>query len=218
LRIESVNVSEVSEVADGDKRITTGIFKSPVEGPVALGRLNLAGDDQADRVNHGGEHKAVYAYGLQHLPTWASLFPDSELKPGFVGENLSVDLLDEAVVHVGDRFRAGDCLLEISQPRVPCFKLGLKTGRRKFPREFVRGGRTGVYLRVIETGSLQAGDEIELEESGPSDFTLAQLFAALYDLEDQGRRLVLEDALNNPALSAEWSELVRGKLTRLDGG
>lgn len=218
MKVVSVNVSGVREVADGDKQVTTGIFKEPVAGPIELRELNLTGDDQADRVNHGGEHKAVYAYGLQHLSVWAERFPEIELAPGIVGENLSVDYLDEAALRVGDRLRVGKCLLEISQPRVPCFKLGLKTGLRSFPREFVRGGRTGVYLRVIETGSLQAGDDVTIEERGTGDYTLDDLFAAVYDLGGQGRRVVLDDALANPALSDEWREVVKGKLARLDGG
>lgn len=218
MKLLSVNVSAIREVDDGDKRVRTGIFKAPVDGPVSLDKLNLAGDDQADRKSHGGEHKAVYAFGQQHLPHWQEALEREDIGPGFFGENLSVDLLDEATLRVGDRLSVGSCLLEITQPRVPCFKLGLRGGVRSLPRSFIRYGRTGAYLRVIEVGYLQTGDALALEQRGPDHHSLAELFATVYDLDGVGRRDVLEAALENPALSDEWRDVVTGKLQRLGAG
>ena len=223
MKIVSVNVSGVVEVNDGDKRVATGIFKRPVSGVVRVGKLNLDGDDQADRRNHGGEHKAVYAFGQQHLAHWRHALADEmgsaavDIGPGFFGENLSVDSLDESALRVGDRFRAGLALLEITQPRVPCFKQGIRAGVRSLPRLFVRHGRTGAYLRVLEEGRIGAGDALTLETRGAMPYTLAELFAAVYDLHGPGRREVLDAALATAALSAEWRCVVEGKLRRLDG-
>jgi len=231
MKIVSVNVSPVREVDDDGKAVRTGIFKRPVAGPVRVGALNLDGDDQADRKNHGGEHKAVYAFGQQHLPHWREALAerrddtggagdaaaDGGIGPGFFGENLSVDVLDETALRVGDRLRAGEVLLEITQPRVPCFKQGIRAGVRSMPRMFVRHGRTGAYLRVLEEGTIGAGDTLTLETAGTMPFTLAELFAAVYDLDGPGRREVLDAALASTALSDEWRAVVGGKLRRLDG-
>ena len=257
MKIVSVNVSEIREVDDDGKVVRTGIFKRPVAGRVRVGSLNLDGDDQADRKNHGGEHKAVYAFGQQHLPHWrealATLREEARAEgsgggpvqassaaaasgsgsgsgaglgqgpgvgafgPGFFGENLSVDTLDESELRVGDRLRAGSVLLEITQPRVPCFKLGLRAGVRRLPRAFVRHGRTGAYLRVLETGEFGAGDELVLESRGTMPHSLAELFAAVHDLGGPGRIEVLDAALGETALSDEWRALVEGKRRRLQG-
>ena len=141
----------------------------------------------------------------------------ADIGPGFFGENLSVDVLDESALRVGDRFRAGTALLEITQPRVPCFKQGIRAGVRSLPRMFVRHGRTGAYLRVLEEGEVRAGDALTLETRGTMPYTLAELFAAVYDLDGPGRREVLDAALAAEALSAEWREVVTGKRRRLDG-
>ena len=168
MQIVSINVSGVREVDDGGRRVRTAIFKRPVDGPVRVRRLNLDGDDQADRTNHGGEHKAVYAFGQQHLPHWREALGRDDVGPGFFGENLSVDVLDEGERRIGDRLRVGDCLLEITQPRVPCFKLGLRAADRALPRAFVAHGRTGAYLRVLEEGELRRGDALVLERREPA--------------------------------------------------
>ena len=239
MQIVSVNVSPVRTVDDGGKPVRTGIFKTPVDGAVHVGTLNLAGDDQADRKNHGGEHKALYAFGQQHLPHWretlartvadegpdAAPFDTAAVGPGFFGENLSIDALDEDSLRVGDRLRAGSALLEITQPRVPCFKQGLRAGVRSLPRAFVRHGRTGAYLRVIEEGEVRAGDTLALETPGTIAHTLAELFAAVHDLDapdggslgDAARREVLDAALAAEALSDEWRALVGRRRRRLGG-
>jgi len=216
MRIVSVNVSEVRAVDDDGKSVRTGIFKRPVEGKVGVGTLNLDGDDQADRKNHGGEHKAVYAFGQQHLPHWREALGHEDIGPGFFGENLSVDTLDESTLRVGDRLRIGTALLEITQPRVPCFKLGLRAGVRTLPRQFLRHGHTGAYLRVLEKGELAAGAEVTIDSRGEMAYTLAELFAAAQDLRGGApRREVLESALSTFALSGEWRTLVEGRLRRL---
>ena len=198
-----------------------------MDGPVHVGSINLDGDDQADRKNHGGEHKAVYAFGRQHAAHWREALGRDDIEPGFFGENLSVDVLDERALHVGDRFRAGTALLEITQPRVPCFKLGIRAGERSLTRAFMLRGLTGAYFRVLEEGNVMAGDGFELVgrdpaerdpgESGPVVHDLATLFAAVHDRDgDPGeQREVLRATLEVPALSDEWHALIERRLERL---
>ena len=227
MKVLSVNVSAVREIDDDGRTVRTGIFKTPVHGLVRVGAINLDGDDQADRKNHGGEHKAVYAFGRQHAAHWREALGRDDIEPGFFGENLSIDTLDERALHVGDRFRAGSALLEITQPRVPCFKLGIRAGDRSLTRAFMLRGLTGAYLRVLEEGVVRAGDGFEPAERDPGErgpaaggsalHDLATLFAAVHDREgDPDRqREVLRAALEVPALSDEWRALIERRLERL---
>lgn len=170
MRVCSVNVSPlVSRPKDGGV-ITTGVFKRPVTHPVAVRMLGLEGDAQADLKHHGGVHKAVYAYTLENLARWREELGRPELAPGAMGENLTTEGLDEADVCVGDRFRIGTAILEVSEPRTPCSTLAMAMDDTSFPKTFLASGRTGFYLRVIAEGSLAAGQlitRLEREESGP---------------------------------------------------
>jgi len=218
MQLLSVNVSGIKTVDDNGKPVTTGIFKEPVAGPVALDKLNLAGDDQADRRFHGGEHKAIYAFGQQHLAYWQAELNRSDLGPGFFGENLSIDHLDEHALRIGDYINIAECRFQITQPRVPCFKQGIRAASPKFPRQFMMRGLTGVYLRVITPGSISAGDEITHEANPTSSFSTADLFKAVHDkdAEVSWRTEVIKDALDNPALSGEWRDLVSKKTDALN--
>lgn len=218
MNLLSINVSGIKTVDDRGKEVTTGIFKQPVNGPVAVDALNLAGDDQADRRNHGGEHKAVYAFGQQHLPHWSTELDRNDLGPGFFGENLSIDHLDENSLRIGDHLLIGECLFQITQPRVPCFKLGLKAGVPGLTRNFMMYGLTGVYLRVITPGNITAGESISHEPDDTSRFTTAELFKAQHDRDADAhwRIEVIEDTLQNPALSDEWRTLITKRLTQLN--
>lgn len=158
MRIASVNVGLPAELATRDGVVMSGIVKRPVRGPVRVGRINLDGDGQADTSVHGGIDMAVYAYPLEHYATWARELGRDDLTPGFFGENLTVEGLTEDDVRIGDRFRAGTALLEVSQPRLPCFKLAARSGEPAIAKAMLKGGRTGWYLRVVEEGAVTAGD------------------------------------------------------------
>ena len=162
MRLVTVSVGRPREVPDERRgTVRTGIWKQPVDGPVRVGRLNLAGDGQADLEAHGGEHKAVYAYPLEHYAVWRRELGRDDLEPGGFGENLTVEGLLEADVHIGDQFRIGTAVLEVSQPRTPCFKLALRIGDPTLVRRFTESGRSGFYLRVITEGELAAGQPVE---------------------------------------------------------
>src|SRR5579864_7584931 len=143
MHIVSVNVSLPREVTINDRRITTGIFKEPVDGPVRLGTLNLDGDRQADLTVHGGPDKAVYVYPVEHYVFWRDEFPEMALPRGMFGENLTASWAREDAVNIGDRYRVGSAEILITQPRLPCYKLGVKFGRRDMVRRFLASGRTG---------------------------------------------------------------------------
>jgi len=211
MKLLAVSVGTPREVQD-EKRgsVRTGIWKTPVTGPVRLTRLNLAGDGQADLVNHGGPDKAVYAYPAEHYPLWQSELARPELGPGSFGENLTLEGLLENAVHIGDRLRIGTTLLEVSQPRSPCFKLGIRLGDPRMVRRFQESGRSGFYLRVIEEGEVAAGDAIEHSAEGADGLSVAEVnrlwFAAPDDRAGAARAAAL------PTLAASWREAFAKRL------
>ncbi|RZI45044.1 MOSC domain-containing protein [Herbaspirillum sp. HC18] len=149
------------------RRIVTGIHKQPVQGPVAVTKLGLAGDEQADLSVHGGLNKAVYAYPSEHYAFWAerrlaALKRDEPLPPGSMGENLTLQGLLESDVWIGDRLRIGNVLLEVAEPRQPCYKFNAKMGFSHAAKAMLQSGFTGFYLRVLETGEIAAGDAVHL--------------------------------------------------------
>src|SRR5262249_2371294 len=144
--------------------VSTSILKEPVGGRVLVRRLSLEGDWQADLRSHGGMNKAVHAYPLEHYARWSQELGRDDLRPGQFGENLTLEGLTEEMVRLGDVIRVGSALLQVTQPRYPCFRLGIRMGDPLFPRRFLASGRTGFYLRVLQEGEVAAGDALELVE------------------------------------------------------
>jgi MOSC domain-containing protein YiiM len=161
-RLASVNVGRPRPVDTGRRTVTTAIWKTPVEGRVAVRGVNLDGDDQADRSVHGGPDKAVYAYAIEETRAWEADL-GRELGSAAFGENLTTEALDVSGALVGERWRVGTTLLEVVQPRLPCFKLGLRMGDPSFVRRFGQASRPGAYLRIVEEGELGAGDAVEVD-------------------------------------------------------
>jgi len=172
--VESVNVSDVRTIVIGGKAVTTGIYKMPVAGPVALHGVNLAGDDQADRNAHGGPDQAVYAYAAEDYDWWAAGLHRT-LAPGTFGENLTLRGIDVSGARIGERWRIGSALLQVTGPRVPCFKLAHVMNDPHFVRAFAQALRPGAYLRIIEEGSLAAGDPIEIVSRPEHGITVADI-------------------------------------------
>lgn len=179
MRIISVNVGMPRPLPHPGGVVESGIVKEPVAGPVAVGALNLAGDGQADLSVHGGVDKAVYAYPHEHYAAWARELGRDDLTPGWFGENLTIDGVSEDEVAIGDAFRAGSALLEVSQPRIPCFKLAARMGDPAFAKPFLRSGRTGFYLRVIEEGTVEAGDPVVRERAATGSMSVREVAALL---------------------------------------
>jgi MOSC domain-containing protein YiiM len=199
----SVNVGGVRAVDVGNRTITTAIWKSPVAGRVAVSGVNLSGDDQADRSVHGGHDKAVYAYAWEDTLWWQEQL-GRELEPGNFGENLTLSGVDLPGAVVGERWRVGSALLEVSEPRFPCFKLGLRMGDPTFLKRFAAARRTGTYLRIVGEGAVGAGDPIEQVTRPSHDVTIG-LFAEAY-LGDHSLAPRLLDA---PQVSEVWKHWAR---------
>lgn len=203
MKLLSVNVSLPRGVLYNSQRISTGIFKEPTAGRVRLGKLNLAGDGQADLNAHGGVHKAVYAYPFEHYAHWEHALDRADFACGQFGENFTVQGLLEDAVCIGDVFQVGSARVEVSQPRTPCYKLGVRMGRPTFPKAFMESGRTGFYLRVLEEGEVGAGDVIECVMAGAGGMTVKEVFRLMYFAQHVDRNAIAK-VLRLPVLSPEW--------------
>jgi MOSC domain-containing protein YiiM len=195
--VESVNVGRPRAVRVNGHTVTTAIWKSPHEGRVPLRGVNLLGDDQADRELHGGPDKAVYAYAAEDTEAWEAELGVA-LGPGAFGENLTTRRLAVSEAVIGEHWAVGSALLEVSQPRLPCFKLGLRMGDPRFPKRFAAAGRPGAYLRVVREGDIGAGDSIQVVRRPDHGVTSALVSRAL--LQEPG---VLADALRARELPTE---------------
>jgi MOSC domain-containing protein YiiM len=158
MKLVSVQVGRPCTVRWHRKPVSTGIYKEPMAGRIMVYRLNLDGDQQADLTVHGGVDKAVYVYPSEHYPIWQAEFPDMLLPYGMFGENFTTEGLDESSVHIGDQFRIGGAVVEVTQPRMPCYKLGIRFGRSDMPKRFHASGRCGFYLAVLREGEVGEGD------------------------------------------------------------
>lgn len=175
MHVVSVNVSLPKTVEWESHKVTTAIFKEPVKGRVRVQPTGFEGDRQADRSVHGGPTKAVYAYPSEHSPFWRRELERADLPWGAFGENLTTEGLQEGTMRVGDRLRVGSTLLKVTQPRMPCYKLGIRFGRTDMIRRFLASGRSGFYLTVLEEGDVAAGDPIELLETDNDLPTISQV-------------------------------------------
>jgi ferredoxin-NADP reductase/MOSC domain-containing protein YiiM/ferredoxin len=213
-RLLSVNVGGPREVAWEGKTVRTAIWKEAVTGPRMVRRINIDGDDQADRVAHGGEHRAVFVYQIESYRYWERELGRSDFSYGQFGENFTVEGLPDAEVCVGDRYRIGTALFEVTQPRVTCYRVGIRMNDPAMPSLLVAHHRPGFYLRVLEEGPVQAGDAIVKVADGPERLTIAEVDALLY-LPNRSREM-LERALRVPALSEGWKGSFRELLAKAD--
>lgn len=211
MKVVSLNVGLPREVAWRGKSVRTSIFKHAVEGRLRVDTCNFAGDGQADLSVHGGLEKAVYAYPSEHYPFWHQELSIGKLAWGAFGENLTTEGLAEDRVRIGDRFRVGSAELVVTQPRMPCFKLGIRLGRSDIVKRFQRSGRSGFYLAVDHPGELGAGDTVGLVSSDSGALTVAEVLRACSSPEAS----LLERASELPALPEEWRRRFREQLAKL---
>lgn len=182
MKVLSVNVGLPRLVEYNGEPVATGIYKEPVAGLVKVGEFNLEGDRQADLRVHGGYHKAVYVYPSEHYEFWRAQLPEMEIQFGMFGENLTTLGLLEGTVKIGDRFRIGTAEFVVTQPRVPCFKLGIRFGRLDIIKRFAGSGRSGFYLAVEKTGELKATDEIKFLGGQPRSTSIAEIVRKRFKL------------------------------------
>ncbi len=198
----SVNFGQVQTVQANGHQYQTGIYKSVQMGQIWLRKLGVQGDAQADRNAHGGPHRAVYCYAQENYSYWAAQLGRRDFRYGQFGENLTTRGLLECQACIGDIFQIGGALIQVSQPRVPCYKLADKLGIKGFEKTFLAANRPGFYARVLQEGRVEAGEPIALVERDPVGLTVTQVNAALY--LDKSDRATAQRAVNLAALSPGW--------------
>src|SRR6266480_7983926 len=215
MKVLSLNVGLPREVIWQGKHVTTGIFKEPIQGRVMMRRLNLDGDQQADLTVHGGVSKAAYAYPSEHYSCWRAELPGMDLPWGMFGENFTTEGLLEKAIYIGDRFRIGETEVMVTEPRMPCYKLGIKFGRADIIKRFLASRRTGFYFAVVREGMVGTGDAIRLIGQAQQDISVADI-TRLYafekdDLKSLGRAIEVE------ALPESWKGYFQHQLEKQIG-
>ncbi|PYV79379.1 MAG: MOSC domain-containing protein [Acidobacteria bacterium] len=222
MQLISVNVGLPREVLWHGRPVVTGIFKEPVKWRTALRKLNLDGDRQADLTVHGGEHKAVYCYPLAHYDYWRKQLPGRELPRGMFGENFTIDFREDAgsledSIHIGDRFLVGSAEVVVTQPRLPCYKLGVRFQMDDMVKHFLASGRTGFYLAVLREGEVGAGDEMKALARDPNAVPISEItrlyVAKRYSDDDASS---VKRALQVAALPESWKQYFRERLERMN--
>jgi MOSC domain-containing protein YiiM len=193
----SVNVGRPRSFDFHGQTARSAIWKTPVEGRVAARGINLAGDEQADRTAHGGFDKAVYAYAIEDIEWWEQEL-GRELGPGAFGENLTLRGVDANGAVIGERWQVGTAELEVSEPRVPCWRLGVRMGDELFPRRFTEAGRPGPYLRIVSEGELGAGDEVRVIERPAHGVTVSDAFSIYTGAREKANLLLTVPQISDP--------------------
>jgi len=204
----SVNVGGIREFEYNGRPAKSAIWKSPVAGRVVARAVNLAGDDQADRKAHGGPDKAIYAYAIEDYGWWKSEI-GRRLEYGEFGENLTTEKIDVTKAVVGERWKIGSTVLEIAEPRVPCWRLGVRMDDKLFPRRFTEAGRPGAYLRIIVEGDVGTGDDIQVVSRPDHDLTIGDVFRIFTRDQQEAERL-----LTVPQMSKSWQAWAEKRLVK----
>lgn len=210
IRLLSLNVGQPRLVMRNGEPVSTGIFKKPVEGRVRLRTLNLDGDRQADLSVHGGPSKAVYVYPSEHYDFWKTELPEMELPWGMFGENFTTVGLQEDELNIGDQLKVGSAVVMVTEPRMPCYKLGIRFGRSDIIKRFLTSGRSGFYLAVLKEGEVGAGDEMEFVKRSDQTVRVTDI-TRLYTREKHNTQL-LRRAIETEALPESWKDYFRRQL------
>jgi len=197
MKIISTNIAKPTTIIWNGKEEQTGIFKEPVNHPIFLGKNDVKGDEISNRAVHGGEFKACYLFSENQYPYWQKLYPDLDWKFGMLGENLTISDLDETQLLIGSIYKIGDALVQITQPREPCYKFGVKFKNQEVLKQFIEHGYPGTYVRVIEEGFVKKGDEFTLVEIAKNSLSIFDFFNLLFTKEKD--QILLERAVKNEA-------------------
>ena len=201
MKITSTNIAQAKSITWNNKQEKTGIFKEPTTEPIYLGKEDVKGDEVSNRKVHGGEYKACYLFSLEQYPYWKNLYPNLDWKYGMFGENLTISGLDETNLIIGSIYEVGNALIEITQPREPCYKFGLKFGDQQVLKQFIEHGYPGTYVRVLKEGTVKKGDDLTLIKTPENRLTTFDFFKLLYSKNKDKDLLKL--AVNNVAIPIE---------------
>ena len=207
MKIISTNLGTTTTFLWNGKEEATGIFKYPSKKPIFLGNSDVRNDIVIDRVHHAGENKACYLFSVEEYAYWKPLYPHLDWNWGMFGENLTVEGLDESQIRVGDIYRLGKALVQISQPREPCYKLGIRFGDQKVIKQFVKRAQPGTYVRILKEGYAKTGDLFELIEQSENTLTVQQFYNLV--LKKEKEKSLLQLALDNPSVPLYKKERLR---------
>ncbi len=207
MKIISTNIAKPTTIVLNGKKVTTGIYKTPTNQPIYLEKEQVKGDEISDRKVHGGEFKACYLFSADYYPHWQNLYPHFNWNWGMLGENLTVEGLEESKIHIGDIYKIGSALIQITQPREPCSTFGYKMGSKEILKQFITHGHSGTYVRVLEEGYVSVNDPFVLVKKDKDNLSIAQFFKLLFDKNKNQDHLVL--AINNDALPKKKREKLK---------
>ena len=216
IKVVSVNVGLPKQISYGMRQVVTSIFKEPIEGRVKVTTLNLDGDAQADLSVHGGLDKAIYSYSEEHYKYWKEVYPTIVMPFGMFGENLTTQGLTEDTVNIGDQYQIGSSRLVVTQPRMPCYKLGIKFGRMDILEKFINSRRPGIYYKILQEGDLGAGDNITLLYKDKNNVTINDIVSLyLNDHNDKENISKMKKATKLKSLPKSWKIYFSQKISRL---
>ncbi|WP_028282741.1 MOSC domain-containing protein [Olleya marilimosa] len=198
MKIIATNIAKPTTIVWNGKTQTTGIYKYPTKEGIYLNKEEVKGDEVSDRKHHGGIFKACYLFSEDHYAYWQNLYPNLDFNYGIFGENLTVKGLDETKISVGDIYKIGTALVQVTQPREPCFKLGIRFGTQAILKQFIKHARPGTYVRVLEEGLIKPGDKMILVQAATNSLTTTQLFSLLFAKQKDQSQLAL--IVNNDAI------------------
>ena len=210
MKVISTNISEPKEIEYRGKKVKTGIYKQPVNTGIFLEKEDVKSDTVIDRKNHGGIDKACYLYSLESYTFWKNEYPELDWKYGMFGENLTVLGLDERLIKIGERYKIGDAVIEVSQPRQPCFKLGVRFESQTILKKFINTTHSGIYVRVLKNGLVKPNDIMELVEPKPSNPSVNDAFKCLYQKELQ--KSLIDKVLNCVELADSCRKDIKKRL------
>jgi len=199
MKVISTNIATPTTIEWNGERIETGIYKNPIKTPIYLGKHDVKNDSVVDRKYHGGEYKACYFYAANHYQHFKELYPNLEWKYGMFGENITIDSFEETNIRIGDTYKIGNAIVQISEPRQPCFKLGVKFGSQKILKDFIQSSFSGFYVKILQEGEVQVNDELKLLKRNPNDLSVEDVFSLLS--YNKNNELLKQVILEEPLLS-----------------
>jgi MOSC domain-containing protein YiiM len=202
LKVISTNIAQPTTIDWMGEKVETGIYKIPVSTPIFLGKTDVKDDNVINREDHAGEHKACYFFSASHYNHFKDLYPNLDWQFGMFGENITIDNFEETNIRIGDTFKIGTAIIQVSEPRQPCFKLGVRFNNQKILKDFIQSSYSGFYVRILQEGEVNVGDSLELIERNPNDLSVEDVFSLLSYNKDN--ELLKQAIREEPLLSEKY--------------